>query len=130
MNGIAREKLTLELEHLLRIKPAMGTLFVTVRQTNYLLVVTLHNGTIKLGYPHAGRLDLFRVRRFSSFCRMRGFSVRKELWFKTRTSCALIGLLAEDATRTIADCFSAIYGVSGPFGLNIQGMGWQSSGKS
>jgi hypothetical protein len=129
MNSVAREKLTVELEHLLRIKPAMGTLFVMIRETNHMLVVTLQNGALKLGYPHTGWLDVFGASRFASFCRTRGFPVRKERWWKTRMSCALIGSAAEDAASIIAECFSGVYGASGPFGLNIQGMGWQSSGK-
>lgn len=127
MNNHAQEKLVLELEHLLRNRPAMGTLFVIVRQTKYMLVVTLKNGVLNLGYPHAGRFDFFRAHRFSSFCKTRGFLMKKERWSKTRVSCALIGSVAEDASRTIGACFSSVYGVSGPFGLDIQGMGWQSS---
>jgi len=78
MNNLAREKLVFELEHLLRHEPAMGTLFVMVLQTNYLLVVTLKNGVLNLGYPHAGWFDLLGARRFSTFCRRRGFLVQKE----------------------------------------------------
>jgi len=54
MNNDARVKLILELEHLLRHKPAMGTLFMTVRETPYMLVVTQKDGMVSLGYPHMG----------------------------------------------------------------------------
>ena len=128
MNSVAREKLILELEHLVRHKPAMGTLFLMARETNHMLVVTLRNGVLDLGYPHTGWLDFVGAHRFLSFCRKRGFLVRKEWWSKTRMSCASIGLVAEDATQTIAECFSSVYSVSGPFGLNIRAMGWQSTG--
>jgi hypothetical protein len=55
MNNDAREKLILELEHLLQHKPAMGTLFMTVREMPYMLVVTLEDGVISLGYPVGSR---------------------------------------------------------------------------
>jgi hypothetical protein len=127
MNSVALEKLVLELEHLLRQQPAMGTLFITVRETNHMLVVILRNGVLDLGYPHKGRRDFFGSHRFSSFCKKRGFLLRKESWATTRMSCAPIGSIAQDAAQTIGDCFSSVYGVSGPFGLNLQGMGWCSS---
>jgi len=127
MNNDARVKLILELEHLLRHKPAMGALFMTVRETPYMLVVTQKDGMVSLGYPHMGWLDVVRAHRFASFCQARGFRVRKELWWKTRMSCALIGAGATDAAQTIAECFSSVYRVSGPFGVNLQGFGWQPS---
>lgn len=129
MNSIAREKLVAELEHLLRHKPAMGTLFLVTRETNHMLIVTQENGVISLAYPYAGRLDIFRARRFTSFCKTRGLSVRTALWWKTKVSSALIGPVATDAAQTIAECFAQVYRVSGPFGLNMQGMGWQASGQ-
>ena len=42
-------------------------------------------------------------------------------------SCALIGSVATDAAQTIAECFSSVCHVSGPFGVNLQGFGWQPS---
>jgi hypothetical protein len=127
MNNDAREKLILELEHLLLNKPAMGTLFVTVREMPYMFVITLQDGLISLGYPHTGWIDVVRAHRFAAFCRARGFPVRKERWWKTRMSCAPIGSTAIDAAQTLVECFSSVYRVSGPFGLKFQGFGWQPS---
>ena len=127
MNNIARQKLISELEHLLMNRPVMGTLYITIAQTTDMLVVTLEKGAFSLTYPHAGRFDFVRPRRFASFCRKRGSAVTKHWWGDVRVSCALIGTSATDAAQTIAECFSNVYGASGPFGLRLQGMGWQSS---
>src|SRR5450756_569835 len=124
MNNNAREKLIFELEHLLLHKPAMGTLFVMVRETPHMLVITLEDGFLSLGYPRTGWLEGLRVRRFAAFCRARGFPVRKKLWWKTRMSCAPIGSTAMDAAQTVAECFTTVYRESGPFGLKLQGFGW------
>jgi hypothetical protein len=32
--------------------------------------------------------------------------------------------------QNIADCFSHVYRMSGPYGLRLQGMGWQSSART
>jgi hypothetical protein len=100
---------------------------MTVRETPYILVVTLKDGAFSLDYPHTGWLDVIRAHRFASFCRRRGFPVRKEMWGKGCTSCALIGSAATDAAQTIGECFSTVYRVSGPFGVNLQGFGWRPS---
>jgi len=127
MNNIARQKLISELEHLITNKPAMGMLLITIAQTTDLLVVTLEKGAFSLAYPHTGRIDFVRSRRFAYFCRERGSAVTKHWWGDVRVSCAVIGATAADAAQTIAECFSNVYGASGPFGLRLQGMGWQSS---
>jgi hypothetical protein len=57
MSNDAREKLILELERLLQHKPPMGTLFITVREMPYMLIVTLEDGVIRLCYPHTGWLN-------------------------------------------------------------------------
>src|ERR1700728_1759904 len=101
MNPISRDNLVLKLEHLIRERPVMGTLFMTVRQTPYMLVATLQLGTINLGYPHAGRFDVVRAYRFGRFCKARGFTVRRERWHTTRVSRAAIGTIATDAADTI-----------------------------
>jgi hypothetical protein len=125
MNNIARQKLISELEHLIMNKPVMGTLYITMAQTTDMLVVTLEKGTFSLAYPHTGRFDFVRSRRFASFCRERGSAVTKHWWGEVPVSCALIGTSAGDAAQTIAECFSNVYGASGPFGLYLQGMGLQ-----
>src|SRR5215467_7657991 len=106
MNNIARQKLISELDHLIMNKPVMGTLYITIAQTTDMLVVTLEKGTFSLAYPHTGRFDFVRSRRFASFCRQRGSAVTKQWWGHRRVSCALIGTTAADAAQTIAECFS------------------------
>jgi hypothetical protein len=127
MNNITRQKLTSELEHLIMHKPVMGTLLITMAQTSDMLVVTLEKRAFNLAYPHTGRFDLVRPRRFARFCRERGTPVTKRWWGNVRVSCTLIGDTAADAAQAVAECFSNVYGASGPFGLRLQGMGWQSS---
>jgi hypothetical protein len=127
MNNIARQKLISELEQLLMNKPVMGTLYITIAQTTDMLVVTLEKGAFSLAYPHAGRFDFVRPRRFACFCRKRGSAVTKHWWGDVCVSCALIGTTATDAAQTIAECFSNVYGASGPFGLRLQGMGLQQA---
>jgi len=127
MNNIARQKLISELEHLITNKPVHGALYITMAQTTNMLVVTLEKGAYSLAYPHKGRFDFVRPRRFARFCRERGSAVTKHWWGGVRVSCALIGTTAADAAQTIAECFSNVYGASGPFGLCLQGMGWRSS---
>jgi len=92
-----------------------------------MLVATLNDDKISLAYPHIGRFDLRRRYRFASFCRRRGFPMRTELWANVRVSRASIGADAIEAAQGIAECFSSVYRVSGPYGLRLQGMGWQSS---
>jgi hypothetical protein len=127
MNKLARQKLISELEHLIMNKPVMGTLYITMVQTCDMLIVTLEKGVFSLAYPHTGRFDFVRPRRFGRFCRERGSAVTKHWWGDVRVSCTLIGTSAGDAAQTIAECFSNVYGASGPFGLCLQGMGWQCS---
>ena len=127
MNNVARQNLIAELEHLITTKPVLGTLLITKAQTTDMLVVTLEKGSFSLAYPHSGRFDFIRSRRFAYFCRKRGSTVTKHWWGDVRVSSALIGKTAADAAQTIAECFSNVYGASGPFGLRLQGMGWQSS---
>jgi hypothetical protein len=127
MNNIARQKLISELEHLIVNKPVMGTLLITIAQTTDMLVVTLEKGAFSLGYPHTGRFDFVRPRRFACFCRERGGAVTKHRWGDVHVSSALIDATAPHAAQTIAECFSNVYGASGSFGLRLQGMGWQSS---
>lgn len=127
MNPIAREELIVELDRLVRYAPVMGTLYMTVRQTPHMLIVTLQDDVISLAYPHARRFDILGSYRFASFCKTRGFKVQKEWWANVRVSRALIGNVASDAAQTIGECFCSIYPVSGPFGLHLRGMGWQPS---
>jgi len=127
MNNIARQKLISELEHLTMNKPVMGTLLIAMAETTDMLVVTLEKGAFSLAYPHTGRLDFVRSHRFACFCRERGRAVTKHWWGDIHVSCAEIGTTAADAAQTIAECFSIVYGASRPFGLRLQGMGWQSS---
>src|SRR5258705_7416369 len=128
MNPIARENLIRELEHLVRHKPAGGTLFMTVAQTPHMLVAALEQGEISLAYPHTGRFDFLRRYRFASFCKARGFATRRDTWGNVHVTRALIGVDTTDAARNIAECFTGVYRLSGAYGLQLQGMGWQSPG--
>jgi hypothetical protein len=128
MNPVARENLIRKLEHLVRHEPAGGTLFMTVARTTHMLVATLEDGEISLAYPHTGRFDFLRRYRFGSFCKARGFAMRRDLWGNVRVTRALIGADTTDAAQKIAECFIDIYRLSGPFGLHLQGMGWQTLG--
>jgi hypothetical protein len=127
MNNLTVQGLISELEHLIVNKPVMGTLFITTAQTTGMLIVTLEKGAFSLAYPHTGRFDFVRSRRFARFCRERGRAVTRYWWGNVRVSCALIGTTAADAAQTIAECFSTVYGASWPFELRLQGMGWQTS---
>ena len=129
MNDIARQHLIAELEHLITNKPTMGTLFISIAQTTEMLVVKLEKGAFSLAYPHTGRLDFVRSRRFVRFCRKRGSGVTRHWWGDVRVSCAVIGTTAAEAAQTIAECFANVYGASGASGLRLQGMGWQSSSR-
>lgn len=128
MNNIARQELISELERLAVNKPVMGTLFITIAQSTDMLIVTLEKDAFRLAYPHTGRFDFVRPRRFASFCRERESPVTRLWWGDVRVSCTLIGTTANASAQAIAECFSNVYGASGPFGLHLQGMGWQSSG--
>src|SRR5262249_31153998 len=129
MNNLARQNLISELEHLITNKPAVGTLYVMIAQTTDMLVVTLEKGAFSLAYPHTGRFDFVRPRRFARFCRERGNAVTKQWWGHVRVSSALIGTTPADAAQIIAECFMDVFDASGPFGLRLQGMGlmgWKS----
>ena len=108
----------------------MGTLYITASGTDRMLVATVENDQISLAYPHAGRFDFVRCYRFASYCKARQFQMRKELWFDIRVSRALVGADPADVAQNIADCFSHVYRMSGPYGLRLQGMGWQSSART
>ena len=101
MNRDAFEKLVRELDHLLHDRPAMGTLSMKVRRTPHMLVATQQDGVIRLSYAHTGWLDVLGVYRFKSFCRARGFSLRTELWWKSRVTSAAIGFVATNAAQPI-----------------------------
>jgi hypothetical protein len=118
MNNIARQELISELERL--VMKNGDALYVMMARTTDMLIVTLENGAFSLAYPHAGRFDFFRPRRFAAFCRERRSTVTKHWWGHVRVSCAVVGTTAVDAAQTIAECFSNVYGASGPFGLTLK----------
>jgi hypothetical protein len=127
MNPVARENLVRELEHLVRQKPPMGTLFMKVARTTHMLIATLEQDEISLAYPHTGRFDFLRRYRFVSFCKARGLATRRATWGNVRVTCALIGADAAAAARNIAECFTDVYRLPSPYGLQFQCMGWVSS---
>jgi hypothetical protein len=130
MNNAARIDLIGQIEHLREHGDRMSMLVVTVRNTSNGLLVGIRNGQISLDYPKAGWLDVARARKFRSFCKASGFATRRETWGKERVLRANIGVDASRAADTIDACFSAVYGESGPFGLDLRGFGWQPSNNS
>lgn len=108
----------------------MSMLIMTVRNTSNGLIAGIVGDVFSLDYPRAGWLDIFRTRSFESFCKQHGFSTRREKWGNERVIRAAIGSRAEDAADTIDACFSAVYGESGPFSLELRGFGWQPSNNS
>jgi hypothetical protein len=115
------ERLIRELDHLLHNRPVMGTLLMSVQRTPHILVASQQDGVIRLSYAHTGWLDFLRVRRFKSFCRARGFPLRTQVWWKSRVTSAAIGSVAPDAAQAIDECFANVYGLAGPFGIDLQG---------
>jgi hypothetical protein len=108
----------------------MLMLVMTVRGTSDGLLAGIKGKVFSLDYPHAGWLDFLRAHGFASFCKSKGFQLRNETWGKERVSRAAIGSVVADAIQTIDECFSAVYDQSGPFGLDLRGIGWQPSPES
>jgi hypothetical protein len=127
VNPVARENLIHELEHLVQHKPPMGTLYITVSRTICMLIAALEDDKISLAYPHTGKFDFVRRYRFASFCKARGFPMRNEIWWNVRVSRAVMSADATDAAQNIAECFSSVYRMSGPYGLRLHHMSWRSS---
>jgi hypothetical protein len=125
MNNAARADLLRELEQMLEHGDEMSMLFITVRGTSDGLLVKIKDKQFSINYPRAGWLDFPRVHRFKAFCKRNGLSLRTETWGKERVSRAAVGSSAVDAVRLIDECFAAIYDHSGPFGLQLHGLGWQ-----
>jgi hypothetical protein len=130
MNESARSELIGELEHMRQHGSRMSMLVMTVRNTSNGLLAGLADDAFTLNYPVAGWLDFFRTRRFRSFCKRRGFAALRERWGGERVVRACIGSSVAGAVEAIDACFTAVYGDTGPFGLEIRGFGWQSSDKS
>lgn len=127
MNPSARSELIGELEHMQRHGNTMSMLVMTVRNTSNGLIAGITAGVFSLDYPRAGWLDFARARKFASFCKQRGFLMRKEKWGSERVIRAAIGASAADAAESIDACFAAVYGERGAFGLELRGFGWQPS---
>lgn len=130
MNPSARSELINELEHMHKHGTSMSMLVMTVRNTSNGLIAGIDGDVFSLDYPKAGWLDLNRARRFASFCKQRGFRTRKEKWGSERVIRAAIGSNPADAAESIDACFSAVYGESGAFGLELRGFGWLPSNNS
>lgn len=127
MNPSARSDLIRELEHLLEHGTSMSMLVMTVRNTSNGLLAGLNGGVLSLDYVMAGWLDFPRTRKFKSFCSQRGFLTQRVRWGKERVVRAAIGRDVERAADAIDACFSAVFGESGSFGLELRGFGWQPS---
>ena len=127
MNSSARSELIRELEHLLEHGTSMSMLVMTVRNTSNGLLAGVNGDVLSLDYVIAGWLDLSRTQRFKSFCRQRGFVIQRVRWGKERVVRAAIGKNVAQAADAIDACFSAVFGESGPFGLELRGFGWQPS---
>jgi hypothetical protein len=127
VNFIARNELVRELELLKQHGTSMSMLVITVRNTSNGLLAGNNRGEFSLDYPVAGWLDFMRIRSFRSFCSQRGFRAQKVRWGNEYVIRATIGISAEQAADVIDACFSAVYGESGAFGLELRGFGWQAS---
>ena len=130
MNESARGDLIGELEHMQQHGSSMSMLVMTVRNTSNGLLAGVADNAFTLDYPTAGWLDFLRARRFRSFCKRRGFVTRREQWGSERVIRASIGSGSAEAAETIDACFAAVYGETGPFGLELRGFGWQPSNNS
>ena len=127
MNSNARHELIRELTHLQSHGTRMSMLVMTVRTTANGLLAGIEGDVFSLDYPKAGWLDFIRAGRFESFCKERRLLTHRERWGRERVIRAAIGSNPVTAAETIDACFCAVYGESGPFGLELRGFGWQPS---
>lgn len=130
MNSTARSELIVQLDHLLEHGDSMSMLVINVRNTSNGILAGLKDGEISLDYPKTGWLDIVRTRRFKAFCRDRGYNTQSVSWGKERIVRANIGTDSSRAADTIEACIGAVYGETGPFGLELRGFGWQPSNYS
>jgi hypothetical protein len=127
MNSSARTDLVRELEYLQQHGTTMSMLFVTARGTSCGVVAGINDGAFTLDYVKAGWLEFLGPRRFKSFCKAQGLSTERQRWGKERVVRARIGSDVAKATDIIDGCFGAVFGISGPFGLLLNGYGWRPS---
>lgn len=125
MNNSAREELIRELQYLQKHGAKLSMLFVTARGTSCVLVVGVDDGAFTLSYVRAGWLDFLGPKRFRSFCESRGLMAERERWGKERATQTRICADVSKAIDTIDGCFDAVYGISGGFGLLLNGYGWR-----
>jgi hypothetical protein len=130
MNNSARDELIRELEYLQQHGTALSMLFVTARETSCGVVAGIDEGTFTLDYVQAGWLDLFGPMRFKAFCKAQRLATEKRRWGKERGVRARIGSDTTRATEVIDGCFAAVFGISGQFGLLLNGYGWRASENS
>lgn len=127
MNLSARTELIRELEYLQAQGTSMSMLFVTARDTSCGLVAGIDATAFTLDYVRAGWLDFSGPRRFKLFCMNRGLPAERQRWGKERVVRSRIGCDPVAATDIIDACFGAVFGISGPFGLLLNGYGWRRS---
>jgi hypothetical protein len=128
MNNSTREKLIRELQYLQQYGTRLSVLFVTARGTSCGLVVGVDDGAFTVSYVKAGWLDFLGPKNFRSFCDARGLRAERERWGKERAIQTRIGADVSKAIDTIDGCFDAVYGISGEFGLLLNGYGWRAPG--
>jgi hypothetical protein len=130
MNNSAREELIRELQYLQQHGTKLSMLFVTARGTSCGLVVGIYDGAFTLSYVRAGWLDFLGPKSFRSFCESRGLRAERERWGKERVMHTQTGADVSKAIDTIDGCFGAVYGISGEFGLLLNGYGWRAPGSA
>jgi hypothetical protein len=130
VNPTARADLIRELEYLQQHGTSMSMLFVTARGTSCGLVAGIDEGTFTLDYVRADWLDFFGPMRFKAFCRSRGLPTERQRWGKERVVRSRIDGNPGVATDVIDAAFKAVFGISGPFGILLNGYGWRPSNNS
>jgi hypothetical protein len=130
VNPTARTDLIRELEYLQQHGTSLSMLFVTARDTSCGLVAGIDDGIFTLDYVRADWLDFLGPMRFKSFCKSRGFPTERQRWGKERVVRSRITGNPVAATDIIDACFGAVFDISGPFGLLLNGYGWRPSNNS
>jgi hypothetical protein len=126
MNLEARAELLRALDYLQQHGSPSSMLVMTVRTTSNGLLAGIEDGEFRLDYARAGWLDVIRTHRFASFCRTKGITVCRVRWGKERISRAAIGRVPSAAADVIDGCFAAVYGETGPFGLELRTFDWRA----
>jgi hypothetical protein len=128
MHPKSKEELITQLRQMRELGTTLDMLTMTVKTTSHGMIAGVVDRELKLDYPHAGWLDIIRLYRFLSFCRCHNLSVTKERWGRERIYRTSIGTDPVAASSIIDKCFKQVFNHSGPYGLELRHLGWQSSG--